>query len=700
MSLFTELKRRNVFRVGIAYLVSAWLLAQVADIVLDVLGAPPVVLRSLVALLALGLIPTVMFAWVYEMTPQGVRKASEVVADQSITHHTGKKLDVATIVLLIIAIAFVAAERFLPDWQEPEPVATERMQPEEATPGEESTPQSADTGALPASSIAVLPFANRSNQEDDLYFTDGVHDDLLTQLAKIHDLTVIARTSVMKYREEAVNIREIGEELNVGTVLEGGVQKVGNRVRINAQLIDVATGGHLWAETFDRELTAENVFDLQTEIARKIVQAIAVQLSPEEERLLAQVPTQNLAAYESYLKARNIYYGANYSRTREVAAEPYLQRAIELDPDYADAYILLANLFGQKYWRGVDTSEELLTEYRQTLEHAAELDPGSPGALRARANYYYRVENDYARSLALLQQAVALAPGNVDVHGEMAFSLRRLGRWDESIASFRRALELDPANSFYRSTMLETMSHVWKWQDIRDNSDPLDDADPDEFDTQVWRAYALFNLTGDFNHILAVFERMPPVASSNYANYSAYVHMFRRDPDRAIEVLNNEVWDELAKEPDFLLLRLLQLGDSWSLKGDAEKASEFYEQAVAEKDMVLSSSFQTRASSGSYIVVSLAKLGRFEEALALADELVADYTEEKDALIVSWPRFFRARARGLAGDRDGAIADLEFALNTPGITVTAWDLHYDPSWDFMRDDPRFVELATPDNLIQ
>ena len=317
MNFVAELKHRNVFRVGIAYLIGAWLFTQVADVVLGVISAPDSAMRAVVAILALAFIPTVIFAWVYEMTPEGVKKASEIDKDTSITHQTGKKLDIATMIMVVSAVIFVFVERYLPDFGDPDSEAATPLVEETTA---ESVEPASDNKEMPATSIAVLPFANRSNAADDLYFTDGIHDDLLTQLAKIHDLTVISRTSVMEYRDSTRNMKEIGAELNVGTILEGGVQKVGNRVRINAQLIEVATDRHLWAETFDRELTAENVFELQSEIARRIVEAVSVELTDEEEELLKEIPTSNLAAYDAYLRGMEIINGANYARTEEEAA--------------------------------------------------------------------------------------------------------------------------------------------------------------------------------------------------------------------------------------------------------------------------------------------------------------------------------------------------------------------------------------------
>lgn len=700
MGLFRELKRRNVFRVGIAYIVGAWLLAQVADLALDVIGAPDIVLRSVVVILALGFFPAVIFAWAFEMTPEGLKRESDVDRSESITAHTGQKLNVVTIVLLILAVGFVVVERYLPQ-REPAPSAG----PSTLVRAEPATTRAESPTPLPQpgneKSIAVLPFANRSNQADDLFFTDGIHDDLLTQLAKIHELNVISRTSVMEYRDSPKNLREIGGELNVGTILEGGIQKVGNRVRINAQLIEVATDRHLWAETFDRELTAENIFDIQSEIARKIVQAIAIELTPEEEQQLSEVPTQNLAAYEAYLKSREIFYGANYTRSQEVEALPWLEKAIELDPDYADAYSQLSHIYGQTYWRGLDTSPAFLEKYRATIDRALALNPDSPSALRAEANYHYRVKNDYETSALLLEKALAKAPGDVDLHGDLALSLRRLGKWDESIASFRQALKLDPANRFYHFLMVETLFVEGDWQGVIDNTVALEDATPDDFDSQVYRAVAQMNLTGDLEPLNRVFEKMIPIDSTNYYFFSARRHLMQRDADAAIEVLNNPVWLSLTATNTLPGFREYFLGLAYALKGEFEKERMTYEKALPQLEAVRSSSAQRRALEGMNFAVLLAKLERFDEAIALANEVMNDPVLERDTMMKWQVKKQMAMVVGLTGDHEAAIDLLTRVVEMPAsYRITRWDLHYDPAWDFLRADPRFVELATPPIAIR
>jgi TolB-like protein/Flp pilus assembly protein TadD len=693
MTLFAELKRRNVFRVGIAYVVGAWVLSQAADLVLDVLGAPPIVLRSLVALLALGLVPTLIFAWAFEITPEGIKKESEVDRSQSNAPDTGRKLNLVTIGLVIAAVVLVAVDRLLPATQTPETNAT--IATADTNVGAVKSVENTEP-AVDHRSVAVLPFANRSNQADDLFFTDGIHDDLLTQLAKVHGLRVISRTSVMEYRDTTKNLRDIGAELGVATILEGGIQKVGNRVRINAQLIEAATDRHLWAETFDRELTAENIFDLQSEIARKIVSAISIELTPEETRRLAEVPTQNLAAYEAYLRARNEFYTANYSRERESRAQPWLEQAISLDPDYVDAYVLLGRIYAQLYWRGLDTSEEGLQRYKALLDKATVLDPNSSSALQAMANYHYRVENDYPASLELLGRALELAPGNVDVHGDLGLTLRRLGRFDDSIANFRQALTLDPANRFYGALLLETMAAIGDWQGIIDNTVPLEEADSQDLDIQLHRSRAQFNLTGNLESLDRTLQKMQLQPTFNYVHFSTRVDWYSRRPDGVMATLNNPIWETAIKQPDSNLFRLYKLANAYRLKGDMDNATATFEAIVAQKDSVLDSALQIRIYGGMTVAQALAWLGRHEEAIALGDMLVAEVPPDRDALMSGWARYERAIITGLAGDQDAAAEQLAIALNTPAAQrPSTWELRLDPNWDFMRDNPRFIALTTP-----
>jgi TolB-like protein len=694
MSLFAELKRRNVFRVGIAYGVTAWLILQLADIVLDNSAAPAWVMQVIMLLLAIGLPLALLFAWAFEMTPEGIRKERDVDRTRSITHQTGHKLDRSIIVVLVIALAYFTWDKF---GGAENGVSTAQTEAENvsltATPPDLAS-------AAPQTAIAVLPFANRSNKDDDLFFTDGIHDDLLTQLAKIHELKVISRTSMMEYRDTSKNLKQIGAELAVGTILEGGVQKVGDRVRVNAQLIEVATDRHLWAETYDRELTAENIFEIQSEIAREIVRAVAVELTPEEERSISDVPTRNLAAYEAWLRARVYLNRSNYSANNEREAKPWLKQAIALDPDFSEAHASLAGVYGSEYWRGQDTSEELLVKYRAAIDRVLQLKPGSASALLASADYLYRVENDYRQALQLIEKALEQAPGNAYAYASLGLTQRRLGQWHESIASFGKALALDPANHNHKLLQVETMASIYDWQAIMDQTVSLDDAKPGDLDIQITRAVAQLNLSGDLAPLQRVFKKMPLENSGNFILYSARVHWLLRDPDATIEILNSPLWAARNVDRDSKISRNYELANAYRLKGDQGKAQEHFQLAVSDLDIVMNSALQIRAFGGMTIALSLARLNRFDEALKLAGQLTREIPYEKDALIGGNLLSSQAMVIGLAGDQEEAINELKIALEIPSSGMTSWDLYYDPNWDFMRDNPRFVELATPANLIR
>ena len=680
---------------GIAYAVASWLLVQAADLILDLMGAPDLLLRSLAALLALGFIPVVIFAWAFEMTPEGIKKESEIDRASSTTQVTAKKLDLITIGLLITAIALVAVDRFLPDHS----ISQEKQLASSSL----DFPAAADDGAVPLveKSIAVLPFTNRSNSDDDLFFTDGIHDDLLTQLAKIQALKVISRTSVMEYRGTTKNMREIGAELGVTTILEGGIQKIGNRVRINTQLIDVATDRHLWAETFDRELTAENIFEIQSEIAREVVRAVMIKLTPEELESLTVVPTQNLEAYESFLRGREIFYSVNYTAEKERKARPWLEKAVQLDPEYVEALALLSQLYGQLVWRGIDTSPAMLEKYRAILDTAKSLDSRAPSVLLASANYLYRVENNYAQSLVLIEEALQIAPGNAEAWSDRGTNLRRLGRWDESIESYRKSLELDPANRSNKAMMVGTMESINDWEAILAATVSLDDARPDEMDIQLTRARAQYQLTGDIEPIKKALAKMSLEGSTSYLSFSAWVHMMERNPDAAIETLNNPIWMQMSSFNNLASFRHYQLAEAWLLKGNEDMARKYFETIVDRMEEILDSSLQVQSYGGMISAVSLARLGRMDEAIALSERLTTEISYERDAMLWGSMMVQQALIRALSGDKKKAVEELRIALATyTALGTTAWDLHYDPIWDFMRDDPGFQELATPATLIR
>ena len=457
MSFFQELKRRNVFRVGIAYAITTWLLLQVADVVLGNIEAPGWVFKAIMLVLALGFPVVLLFAWAFELTPEGIKKEKDVDRTQSITPTTGRKLDFAIIALLALGLAyFIWESRFSTEKGEKgsEPFSEVAIESSAAGTEKGSDPISPAAVTPNRKSIAVLPFSTRSKVEDDQFFSDGMHDDLLTQLAKIGELKVISRTSVMEYRDTTKNLREIAAELGVTNILEGAIQRSGNQVRINVQLIDAQTDEHLWAEIYDRELTAENLFAIQTEIAKAIAAALHATLSPEEQQRIEQTAlTQNLEALQAYRRGRLLVEDGDDESLKRAQQETEL--ALQLDPSFAAAWALLARVHMGMVWNG-DRSDARLAAAWQAIEKGRAISPDLPELGIAEGYYYYWGSRDYANAIRVLEPVLLDYPNNAEVLKVLAFVNRRQGRFDETLQQLLRAFELEPRSIQAATSLSET----------------------------------------------------------------------------------------------------------------------------------------------------------------------------------------------------------------------------------------------------
>jgi len=384
-NLFAELKRRNVIRMAGLYLVGAWLAVQVAGTVLPMFGAPEWLPRTIVVLLAIGFVPAVIFSWVFELTPQGLKREDDVAPEQSITPQIGRRMDRMIIVVLVLALGYFAFDKF---------VLTPRR---EAALVANAVPNESKS-VINAKSIAVLPFENLSEERANAFFTEGVQDEILTHLARIADLKVISRTSVMQYKSGAPrNLREIGQQLGVAHVVEGSVQRAANKVRVIAQLIDARNDAHLWAQTYDRDLA--DVFAIQSEIAKAIADQLQAKLSPNEKKAIEQPPTTDLAAFDLYSRAKSLVLTATFSAT----SEPALRKAIELldeavkrDPSFFDAYCQLAYAHERLYAvLGTDHTIGVTNRLsRQTYEHREGAKVGFAAKYQCKNLIYYEHYRD------------------------------------------------------------------------------------------------------------------------------------------------------------------------------------------------------------------------------------------------------------------------------------------------------------------
>ena len=439
MTFYAELKRRNVFRVGAAYVVVSWLILQVVDVVAPILELPDWVARVVLLIIVIGFIPALLFAWAFELTPQGVKREQDVDRSDSTTRKTGQKLNRIIIGVLALIILLMGAERagmFQTGSTEPPTEFVESTNPP-ATPAPATRPllDPADK------SIAVLPFTNRSRgSENTRFFSDGIHDDLLTQLSKIHELKVISRTSVMAYRDTTKNMRQIGEELGVSNLLEGGIQQAGDRVRINMQLINARTDEHLWAETWDRTVTAENLFEIQREVARAIAAALQTTLTEEENEELGRQPTTNTEAYQAVLMSRQLVRRDGFNALTK--AEEYARKAIALDPDYVDAYTSLSVALTAGVYLGMYDAGDIAAEARAALDRAFEIDASHGGAWSSLG--VLKSQLGEPGSDEAFEKALQLEPGNSDTMTVYANVLQRNGKPDQALPLLEQARELDP----------------------------------------------------------------------------------------------------------------------------------------------------------------------------------------------------------------------------------------------------------------
>jgi len=435
LGVLDELKRRNVIRVAGLYLVGAWFLVQVAGTLLPMFDAPAWVPRTIVVLLAIGFVPVLVFSWVYELTPEGLRRDEALPSDRSIGKQTGRRIDFAIIALLLAALGWFAVDRFV---FEPRRIAQARAEGGKATEAISDAPNTSVPSADAGRSIVVLPFADMSQAKDQEYFSDGLAEELLNLLARVPELRVISRSSAFSFKGKAVDVATIAKQLSVAHVLEGSVRKSGNQVRITVQLIDARSDKHLWSETYDRPL--DNIFAIQDEIAATVVAQLKVTLLGESPKAAVTSPE----AYALFLKGReSVRTGSAEAYAR--AIDQY-QQALSLAPDYAPAWVELASAYLNQAARGMREVSEAGPLARAAAERALALDPKSGPAEGHLAWIANAFDYDMPTAARHTERALALDPGNFAVLGICGLTIRSLGRNDLALAMYQRQIELDPTN--------------------------------------------------------------------------------------------------------------------------------------------------------------------------------------------------------------------------------------------------------------
>jgi TolB-like protein/cytochrome c-type biogenesis protein CcmH/NrfG len=424
-SLFAELRRRNVFRAGALYIGAAWALSQGVAQLLPVFNFPNWVVRWFVIAAMIGFPFAMLFSWFYEWTPQGMQRESDVEQDASITRETGKKLDRWIIAVLSLAVVLLLANTFVLHKDE----------------------NAAAAARAPEKSIAVLPFENLSADRDNAYFANGMQDMILTKLAAIGELKVISRTSTEKYTSHPDNLKAIALQLGVVTILEGSVQKSGNTVLINVQLIDAGTDVHLWADAYPR--TLDNIFGVEGEVAQKVADALKAKLTPAESASVATLQTRNAAAFDLFLKAEEEAYLANgsWQESSFATTDDYYRQAIALDPDFALALANRAYYRMDRHWLSRKLTDAELADVKAAIDRALALKPDLPQAHLALGYYHYWGFRHYEDANAEFQQTLKFAPNNVLALEGLAFIARRTGQFPQALAYFESALAVAPRDA-------------------------------------------------------------------------------------------------------------------------------------------------------------------------------------------------------------------------------------------------------------
>ncbi|MCW8924686.1 MAG: hypothetical protein OQJ84_00350 [Xanthomonadales bacterium] len=437
MSFFEELKRRNVFRVAIAYIITAWLLLQVVDLVLENINAPDWIMQVFMLALAIGFPLAVFFAWAFEMTPEGLKRESDVDRNQSITSQTGRKMDRNIIIALSLALVYFAYDKFFTTTPDSLPQETPA-----ASVAVESNPSPVASPATgPAEkSVAVLPFINMSDEAENEYFSDGISEELLNVLVRVKGLRVPSRTSSFTFKGSTKKLAEIGEELQVDHILEGSVRKAGDRIRVTAQLIEVNTDTHLWSETFTRQL--DDIFAVQDEIAQAIVSALKVTLNSGDQIPIQTRSTGSIEAYNKYLLGRHLWNQRGYKSL--IAATEPLNEAVTIDANYGQAWAALADAYVLIPEYGAGTADQYIPLAHEAIERALAINPESAQALTTSAYIKFMYDYDFEGAHADIEKAIQIDPGYATAHQWYGELLAVERQFDAALDQLRLARIADP----------------------------------------------------------------------------------------------------------------------------------------------------------------------------------------------------------------------------------------------------------------
>ena len=703
MSLFKELKRRNVIRVAAAYVVIGWLLLQIASTLTPALHLPEWIVSGIALLLILGFIPAILFSWAYELTPEGLKKDKDVDKTNLDTSQTSKKLDVITLVAIAGVVGLIG-------WQQMNPT----IQSESTQQGVASVNQT-DVQMASEKSIAVLPFADMSVEGDQAYFADGISEELLNVLAKVDGLKVAARTSSFKFRGDEHDIVEIGSALKVKTVLEGSVRKSGDQIRITAQLIDVAGGFHLWSETYDRELS--NIFALQDEIATSIVDALKLKLELHADGGGAQ-RAESGEAYDLYLRGREL--AREPSKDGLTRALKFFNQALLIDPDFASAYGAIASAWIWLEDYGGVPSQDAFDRAEPAAKRALELEPERADALTAMGLLEARKYDNTIAAREYFERALKANPAFIDTYHLYADVINELGEYEKALKIRRDAVERDPLSSFLKSRVASQLGDMGQFDEAESLLNEIFADNPNDayaYEEQAGMYWNKGNLASAVPAFKFVHENRPgdPFAAHNLANIYTLLQM----PEQAQEWIAaarsrgaNNRWELTARgfvartagDWDALFrvgqLHLARNGATW--QGLASLGKQDWEIARA--------SFQRNHTRLKYrqgdevnldVLMSLAGLALAEKRLGSSSWSVhSDAAKNYSAKRIKSEESYGtglllhqtlAQIAAIEGDVDLVVKHMQSASDQYFLEHTF--IKHDPFFAELRDEPRLIAIA-------
>ena len=654
---FEEVQRRKVYRVAAAYIIAAGFIIQIGSAVFPAWELPNWTFRLVVVLLLIGFPIALILAWAYDVTPQGIR-ATPTISAPGAQRRRNLIMLIATGVVVSAAAGFFLLPR----------VAARKID----------------------KSIAVLPFENLSDEKENAYFADGMQDDILTNLSKIGDLKVISRMSVMSYRGTGSrNAREIGKALGVSTLLEGSVRRIGNRVRVNVQLINADNDEHIWAEDYDRDLT--DVFAIQTDLAQKITSALQAKLSPSEKARIDRRPTQNPDAYLLFVQAHDYATRPDMFRDTSLKAEQLFEQATKLDPNFAAAFAGLSMVESWMY-HSFDPLPARREKARTAANEALRLQPDLPEAHLALGFSYYYGDRDYERALAEFEIAKRGLPNEAQAYMAIGAIQRRQGRWVESTANLEKAAELDPKNG---SVLLNLGFNYMATRNFEAADKIFDrgiEAAPESFGSRALKSELAIRWKGDLSVAEKELASVPPgVDPQGLVTLGrAGVLTLQRKFKEALQVIQQFRGETLLVSASVTCPKASLEGTLYLYLDDKVNAHSAFERARIIAERLVRESPDDAARHGQLGLI-LAGLGQKDAAIAEGKRAVELLPESQDAFDGPEVTVVLAQIYAWTGESDEAFRLLDHLLVVPnGITVPS--LKLDPLWDPLRKDPRFQAL--------